>query len=189
MGRSGGQALWDFTKIKSSGKVRMNWIHILKGFCRFLLDVVEKYLPVFVFFILFLTFILQIFCRYFLVPLTWPLELTLICFIWTALLGGLLAKRTNDHVAFSLIYDAVKPKVRLYMRLSGNFLLFAAFCIAIYPSYDYVAFMSFKKSNVLRIPMNIAFSPFIIFLLVMLGRIGWDIWIDLKLLFNKEKIV
>jgi TRAP-type C4-dicarboxylate transport system permease small subunit len=165
----------------------MNWMHLLKKSCAFLLDLVEKYLPIAVFSILFLTFIIQIFCRYFLVPLTWPMELTLICFIWTALLGGLLAKRANDHVVFSMIYDAVKPRVQLYMRLSGNLLLFAAFCIALYPSYDYVAFMSFKKSNVLQIPMNIAFSPFIVFLLGMLGRIGWDIWIDLKLLLKGEK--
>jgi TRAP-type C4-dicarboxylate transport system permease small subunit len=164
----------------------MNRIHHLKKYALFMLDMVEKYLPIVVFSILFLTFILQIFCRYFLVPLTWPLELTLICFIWTALLGGLLAKRTNDHVVFSMIYDAAGPKIQLYMRLCGNLLLFAAFCIALYPSYDYVAFMGFKKSNVLRIPMNIAFSPFIVFLVIMLGRIGWDLWYDLKLLFKGE---
>jgi TRAP-type C4-dicarboxylate transport system permease small subunit len=46
-----------------------------------------------------------------LVPLTWPMELTLICFVWTALLGGLFAKRTDDHVSFSMIYDAVTPKL------------------------------------------------------------------------------
>ncbi len=166
------------------GKEKVNGMYLLKKSGFFLLDLVEKYLPIAVFSILFLTFIVQIFCRYFLVPLTWPLELTLICFIWTALLGGLLAKRTNDHVVFSMIYDAVSPTVQLYMRLSGNMLLFAAFCIALYPSYDYVAFMSFKKSNVLQIPMNIAFSPFILFLVVMIGRIGRDIWVDIKLLFK-----
>jgi TRAP-type C4-dicarboxylate transport system permease small subunit len=157
---------------------------MLKKTAYFMLDVVEKYVPMTIFSILFLTFVLQIFCRYFLVPLTWPLELTLICFIWTALLGGLLAKRTDDHVSFSMIYDAVAPNYQLYMRLIGNMLLFFSFCLALYPSYDYVIFMGFKKSNVLQIPMDIAFSPFIIFLAFMLGHIGRDILIDLKRLFK-----
>lgn len=165
----------------------MKHAHMLKKSGLFILDVVEKYLPMTVFAVLFVTFIVQIFCRYFLVPLTWPLELTLICFIWTALLGGLLAKRTDDHVAFSMIYDLVKPKTRLFMRLTGNLLLFASFCIALYPSYDYVVFMGFKKSNVLRIPMDIAYSPFIVFLAFMLGRIGRDILIDLKILIRGDK--
>ena len=159
----------------------MKRLQLLKKSGLFLLDVVEEYLPIAVFSILFATFIIQIFCRYFLVPLTWPLELTLICFTWTALLGGLLAKRSNDHVAFTMIYDKAKPKQQLYMRLAGNLLLFISFCIALYPSYDYVVFMGFKKSNVLRIPMDIAFSPFIAFLIIMLGRIGHDIVMDLRI--------
>jgi len=79
-----------------------------------------------------------------------------------------------------MIYDAVRPKSQLYMRLVGNILLFISFSIALYPSYEYVVFMGFKKSNVLQIPMDIAFSPFLVFLAFMLGRIGQDILIDLK---------
>ena len=163
----------------------MNSKQVIQKGADIILDIVEKYLPMVIFSILFLTFILQIFCRYFLVPLTWPLELTLICFIWTALLGGLLAKRTDDHVSFSMIYDAVTPQTQLFMRIFGNTLLFVSFCIAFYPSYDYVVFMGFKKSNVLQIPMDIAFSPFIVFLAFMLGRIGRDILTDLKTVFKR----
>ena len=155
-------------------------LDILKGAWTVVLDLVEKYVPMAVFSILFVAFIVQIFCRYFLVPLTWPMELTLICFVWTALLGGLLAQRSNSHVVFSMVYDAAKPKVELYMRLSGNLLLFISFCIALYPSYDYVVFMGFKKSNVLKIPMDFAFSPFIVFLVFMIGRIGKELLDDFK---------
>ena len=159
---------------------------VLKRIWVFVLDFVEMYVPVTVFAILFITFIVQIFCRYFLVPLTWPLELTLLCFVWTALLGGLLAKRNDDHVVFSMVYDSVNPKTKMAMRLIGNLMLFTSFCIALYPSYDYVVFMGFKKSNVLRIPMDFAFSPFVVFLVFMLGRIGRDLWIDLKKLFRGD---
>jgi hypothetical protein len=44
--------------------------------------------------------------------------------------------------------------------------------------------MGFKKSNVLKIPMDFAFSPFIVFLVFMIGRIGKDLLVDLKKLFR-----
>ena len=168
-------------RAKSMGN-RENYLRAVYSFC---VDVVEKYIPMTTFLVLFGSFILQIFCRYFLVPLTWPLELTLLCFIWVALLGGLYAKRTDSHVAFSMVYDAVSPKMQLYMRLAGNAMLFTAFCLALYPSYDYVIFMGFKKSNVLKIPMDIAFSPFLVFLVFMLGRVGRDLIDDVIVLFNR----
>ena len=151
-----------------------------------LVDIIEIYIPSITFIVLFITFLLQIFFRYFLVPLTWPLELTLLCFIWTALLGGLYAKRDNSHVKFTIIYDMVKPKTQLWMRIIGNFMLLLSFCIALYPSYDYVAFMAYKKSNVMKIPMNWAYFPFIIFLVFMIGRFAHDLYVDIKKLIKGE---
>ena len=55
----------------------------MKQIAKFLLDVVEVYVPTIAFTLLFIVFIIQVFFRYFLVPLTWPLEFTLIAFIWT----------------------------------------------------------------------------------------------------------
>ncbi len=152
----------------------------------FILDLLELYIPAVSFTLLFIVFMVQVFFRYFLVPLTWPLEFTLIAFIWLTLFGACYAKRHSSHVIFTLIYDKAKPKTQLGMRIAGNTLLFISFCIALYPSYRYVAFMSFKKSNVLKIPMNIAFSPFLFFLVIMSVRIGYDIYVDFKKLFKGE---
>lgn len=155
-------------------------------FASLILDVIEKYVPAVSFSLLFIVFMVQVFFRYFLVPLTWPLEFTLIAFIWLTLFGACYAKRHSSHVVFTLVYDRVKPKTRLFMRITGNLLLTISFCIALYPSYRYVAFMSFKKSNVLKIPMNIAFSPFIFFLIIMIGRLSYDLFIDFRKLFRGE---
>ncbi len=152
----------------------------------FILNFIEIYLPSVVFSLLFIVFMIQVFFRYFLVPLTWPLEFTLIAFIWLTLFGACLAKRHSSHVVFTMIYDKVKPKTQTLMRIAGNLLLVISFGIALYPSYKYVAFMSFKKSDVLKIPMNIAFSPFICFLIIMIGRFIYDLLIDLKKLFRGE---
>ena len=129
---------------------------------------------------------LEIFYRYFLVPLTWTLEFTLIAFIWVTLLGACFAQRDSSHVMFTMIYDKVKPRTQIWMRIVGNTLLFIAFSISLYPTYRYINFMSFKKSDVLKIPMNIAFSPYIVFLIIMIGRLGYDIITDFKKLNRGE---
>lgn len=147
---------------------------------RFVLDLIELHIPTAAFATLFIAFILQIFNRYFLRPLTWPEEYALIAFIWTALLGGLYAKRMGSHVEFTIVYDMMSPRVRRVMRITGNLLVIAALVIAIRPSAEYVSFMSFKKSNVLRIPMNVAYTPFIIFLVMMTGRLLVDVFRDLR---------
>ncbi len=129
---------------------------------------------------------LEIFYRYFLVPLTWTLEFTLIAFIWVTLLGACFAQRDSSHVMFTMIYDRVKLRTQIWMRIAGNTLLFIAFSISLYPTYRYINFMSFKKSDVLKIPMNIAFSPYIVFLIIMIGRLGYDIITDFKKLGRGE---
>ncbi|OGD14926.1 hypothetical protein A2V47_09265 [Candidatus Atribacteria bacterium RBG_19FT_COMBO_35_14] len=135
---------------------------------------------------LFIVFMLEIFYRYFLVPLTWTLEFTLIAFIWVTLLGACFAQRDSSHVMFTMIYDRVKLRTQIWMRIAGNTLLFIAFSISLYPTYRYINFMSFKKSDVLKIPMNIAFSPYIVFLIIMIGRLGYDIITDFKKLGRGE---
>jgi len=129
---------------------------------------------------------LEIFYRYFLVPLTWTLEFTLIAFIWVTLLGACFAQRDSSHVMFTMIYDKVKPRTQIWMRIMGNTLVFIAFSISLYPTYRYINFMSFKKSDVLKIPMNIAFSPYMVFLIIIIGRLGYDIITDFRKLNRGE---
>jgi len=152
----------------------------------FLLNFFEIYVSSTAFSLLFIVFMLQIFYRYFLVPLIWPLEFTLIAFIWVTLLGACFAQRDYAHVKFTLIYDKTKPRTQTWMRIIGNALVFMAFSIALYPSCRYVNFMSFKKSDVLKIPMNIAFSPYILFMVIIIGRLGYDLYVDIKKLLKGE---
>ncbi|GAB4116506.1 MAG: hypothetical protein Kow00103_12260 [Candidatus Caldatribacteriota bacterium] len=152
-----------------------------------ILNFFEIYLPSFVFFLLFIVFMLQIIFRYFFIPLTWPEEFVQIAFIWVTLLGACFAQRESSHVKFTMIYDKVKPKTQIWMRIIGNILVLIAFSISLYPSYRYVNFMSFKKSDVLKIPMNIAFAPYIVFLILIILRLGFDIVTDFKKLSQGEK--
>jgi TRAP-type C4-dicarboxylate transport system permease small subunit len=160
--------------------------NFLKKSGSFVLNIAELYVPAAAFTSLFVVFMVQVFSRYFLVPLTWPLEFTLMAFIWLTLFGACFAYRESSHVIFTLIYDRVKPKIQTVMRIMGNSLLFIAFSMSLYPSYKYVAFMSFKKSDVLKVPMNLVFSPYVVFLLIMMGRLGYDVFVDLRKLFKGD---
>jgi len=160
---------------------------LFKKTSAFLLDLFEIYIPVITFSIMFAAFLIQICFRYlFNSPLTWPYEITLIAFIWTTLLGACYARRMNAHVHFGLIYDSLTPKKKLIVRLAGNGIILVAFGVALYPSYDFIAFMQFQKSTVVRIPFSLAYSPFLVFLVIILGRTAYDIYSDLKKLKRAE---
>lgn len=145
-----------------------------------LLDIVEMYVPILAFLCIFACFLLQIVSRYFFTPLMWPEELALICFLWAALLGALYAKRSNSMVCFSMVYDAVGPKAQRVMRLAGNSLLAIILAVSVKPSYDYVHFMGYKTSATLGIPLNIAYSCYIIFLVDIVIRYAIDIIDDIR---------
>ncbi len=154
---------------------------------KFLLNLIELYVPVAAFVVLFLSFMTQIVCRYFFKPLIWPEELSLICFVWVALLGGLYAKRDNSHVAFAMLYDAQKPRTQTWMRVAGNILLLVAFAAALVPSWEYVIFMGYKHSDALKISMTLAYFPFVIFLVDIIVRLAVDIIGDIALLRKGER--
>ena len=150
------------------------------------LDIIEIYLPALTFTTLFVVFLIQIVYRYFIVPLTWPMELSLFCYLWTILFGVCYAQRDDEHIRFALVYDKAKPKGQLIMRIIANILLVSSFSIALYPSYKYVNFMSFKRSNVLLIPMNWAYFPFIIMMVILIGRFTVQLVKDIGMLFRGE---
>lgn len=159
----------------------------LKKIGKFLLDLFEIYIPSAAFTIMFLVFLLQIFFRYFLnAPLTWPYEVTIFGFIWTALLGACFARRHAVHVEFTLVYDAMPPRIQLFFRLIANGLILAAFLLALKPSYEQVQFLAFKKSTVLKIPFNIAFAPYVVFVALIIGHTLHDLVKDIKKLVNAE---
>jgi|ETNmetMinimDraft_13_1059891.scaffolds.fasta_scaffold57880_2 TRAP-type C4-dicarboxylate transport system permease small subunit len=152
-------------------------------YIKWIMECIEIYIPTISFAILFIVFVIQVFFRYFLNnPLTWPFEVTLIGFIWTTLLGACLAQRNREHVEFTLIYDLMPAKWQGKMRILANVLIITAFIIGLYPSWDFIQFMEFEKSTVLRIPFSWIFLPFFIFLIIIIGRLTIELFQDIKLL-------
>lgn len=153
----------------------------LKRTAAFLFDFVELYVPLASFSIMFVVFIVSIFFRYFLNnPLTWPYEVTIFGFIWTAVLGATYTRRKHAHVKFTITYDRASPRGKAYIRIAGNALIAALFAISFYPTYDYIQFKAFQKSTVLEIPFNIAFGPYLFFLILIVGHCIYDIVLDIR---------
>ena len=154
---------------------------------QFLLDIPEKYVSSIAFTTLFVVFVLQIFFRYVLNrPLIWPYEVSIFAFIWTAVLGACFAKRYNAHVVFSLVYDKMNPLGQLIFRLTGNALIVISFAIALYPTFDYIRFMRVERSVQLKITFDIAFGPYLVFMVLIIGRFASDVYKDVRKLVKGE---
>lgn len=150
------------------------------------LDVIEIYIPSVTFIAMFLVLLLQIFFRYFLVPLTWPLEFSLFCYIWTILFAVGYGLRDDSHISFDLVYDVAKPRGQTIMRVAGDTLVVVSFVIALYPSYKYVAFMGFKHSDALGLPMDWVYAPYMVFMVIVIARFGRRLVRDVLALVHGE---
>lgn len=147
----------------------------------FLLDVVELYLPMASFVMLFVLFVVNVFFRYVLnAPLTWPYELITLGFVWTAIFAATYVRRINAHVQFTLAYDAVSPKTQRLFRILANGAVVIAFSIAIPATLDWVLFMGFKNTANLKIPFSVGFFPVVPFLILVVGHCAYDIYVDIR---------
>jgi TRAP-type C4-dicarboxylate transport system permease small subunit len=142
----------------------------VKKVALFLRDVMEIYIPILSFTVLFLTFILQVFFRYVLnSPLTWTQDAIVIGFCWTVILGACYTMRKKGHVQFTMLYEAYSPKVAAWARLAGNLLIIVTFILMVIPSFRYAFFLGFQKTPVLRVSYTWIFLPFTYFLLSVIG--------------------
>jgi TRAP-type C4-dicarboxylate transport system permease small subunit len=131
--------------------------------------------------------VLQIFFRYVLNrPLIWPYEVSIFAFIWTVMLGACFAKRHNAHVKFNLVYDRMKPRAQTVFRIIGNTAIFSAFCIGLVPTYKYIRFMRIDRSMALGIPFDIAYGPYLAFMVIIIVRVAIDLVNDVRSLVYGE---
>lgn len=151
-------------------------------------DIVEIYIPVASFVIMFVVFIAQIFSRYILrAPLSWAYEVTVSCYLWLVVLGACYAQRNRSHVTFTLLTDKLPMRVQAAFIGLGSLLIAFAFIWSFVPSIDFVAFMKAQKTSVLRIGLNIVYAPYIPFLAFNILYMLSDIVLDFKVAFGLAK--
>lgn len=156
-------------------------IPVLRLLVKWLFDIIEIYIPVASFVVMFLTFIIEIFWRYVLdSPLTWPYETTTITFVWTVLFGAIYTMRKRQHMVFSLIYDLMSPRFQRIMRFISNGLVFVGFGIAVFPSYQFISFMHLQTTPVFNVPFSMIYAPFLLFLVMVMYYSLRDIIDDIR---------
>lgn len=122
-------------------------------------------------FLLFATFILQIVARYILnLPLGWTIEVTLTLWLWLVLWGSAFCLRASDHVRFDILYLAVRRPVQRVFSAIAALAILIALGVSWLPTLDYVDFYKIKRSSTLRIPLNLVFSVYMIFMTVIMIR-------------------
>ena len=90
-------------------------------------------------------------------------------FMWMTLLGALLVERKNKHVKFSLIYDALPPVAGEIFHIIGFLIILVVLAASFVPTVKYIRFMKIQTTPVLHIPLNRAYSVYILFLVAMCG--------------------
>lgn len=140
-------------------------------------DIVEIYIPVASFVIMFLVFILQIFCRYVLrQPLQWAYEVTVSCYLWTVVLGACLAQRSHSHVVFTLIYDKLGVKGKAITSFLGNAMIYS-----FADSVEFIDFMKMQRTSVLKIGLNFVYMPYVAFMVMITLYMLIDMYKDARL--------
>jgi len=137
----------------------------MKKLLFFLRDIFELYMPVTAFLIMFMAILVQVFFRYVVrYPLTWAMEIIVIGFVWTVILGACFTMRYRAHIKFTLIYDLLKPKPAAAFRMLGNLIILVTFSSLVFASWKYSFFVGFLKTPALRISYTYIFLPFTYFL-------------------------
>jgi len=120
---------------------------------------------------MFLVFLLQIFMRYVVnQPLGWTLEASVILYIWAVFWTSAFLLDESEHIAFTILADAARPRVRAMMKLAGHVILGIAFISALPGVVDYVTFMKIDTSPVIGIRFDYVFSIFVVFMAAVIIR-------------------
>jgi TRAP-type C4-dicarboxylate transport system permease small subunit len=184
----------DFTGTKRRGKssgASPSTLQACKGeFMKkilfFIRDIIEKYVPVFSFAAMFVTFIMQVFFRYIIrQPLTWSMEIIVIGFVWTVVFGACYTMRRRSHVKFTMIYDRLPPIPAAVIRMIGNSIIAGTFACLVSAAYRYSFFVGFQKTAVFRISYTVIFMPFVYFLCSIIGYTISEIIEDIKVITGR----
>lgn len=157
----------------------------IKKIGRWISSFVEIWLPIIFFILLFIFFIANIVARYILkTPLNWTFEASANCFVLVALLSCCTAYRQEDHVVFDLFYDRAKPKKQNIFRIITHLIVFVFFLLALPQTVIYLIKLK-AITSILKIPLNIIFFSYLIFLVSTTLRSGYRLYLDIRSLANK----
>jgi TRAP-type C4-dicarboxylate transport system permease small subunit len=155
---------------------------------RLFADFIEVYLPIAVFVMLFLAFLINVFFRYVVRnPQNWTFELSINAFMVVGLLGACAAYRKEDHVVFDLLYTRLNSKGQNILRIVSYIIVIIFFSIAIPGSVRYLVKLP-AVTSIMRIPLRFVFSAFPILMISTVIRSAYRLVLDIKAYRNKTYV-
>ena len=152
-----------------------------------LLDIVELYVPIIAFGILFITFVWSVFARYVLnKPCSWAADVEIGCYIWIVLLAASYVTRLDKHVRFNILYDLLGERVQLFIRIFSNLFIVIPFALLIGPTFRYILDLK-TISTSLQLPLKFYYAPILWFIGSTLLYSLRALIRDLKLLISNTK--
>jgi TRAP-type C4-dicarboxylate transport system permease small subunit len=126
--------------------------------------------------IMFVCFIVQIVFRYFFnFPIGWTSELSVITWLYIALLGSAFWLKESEEIRFDLISGALPPGGKRAIGLIVAIITVVLFGMAMPATIKYVTFMKVESSSYLKIRLDILYSVYIVFAVAVIVRYAWSI--------------
>jgi TRAP-type C4-dicarboxylate transport system permease small subunit len=126
--------------------------------------------------IMFLCFIVQIVFRYFFnFPIGWTSELSVIMWLYIALLGSAFWLKESEEIRFDLVSGALPPLGKRIIGIVVALITVVLFAMAMPATIKYVTFMKVESSSYLKIRLDILYSVYIVFAIAVIVRYAWSI--------------
>ena len=113
-------------------------------------------------------FMIQIVSRYiFNAPVSWSLEICSIGYVWIVFFTSNVLLTERQHIVFDVLYQAFPPRQRRMLAVALTATLGIIFLAALPVTLEYLTFLGGRKTMILRIPMDIVYSCFGIFMIAV----------------------
>ena len=161
---------------------------LLKKIGRGIVDVIEIYLPISVFVVMFVVFLINIFTRYVLRnPQNWTFEFSVNAFVIVGVLGACVAYRLEDHVVFDLVYSRRSPRGQAIMRMI-SYVLVVVFLVVALPSTILSLARNPAVTSIMKIPDRYIHSVIPIMMVSVLARSVYRLVLDIKAFVRKTYV-
>lgn len=152
-------------------------------------DFFEIYLPCCAFVVLFISYVIMILYRYiFNAQVNEIYELSMIAFVWTVVLAASYHSRLDDHIMFTILYDKLPEGGRRVLRMVGNGIIVLFMVIILPHAVKSVSFLAIKRSSLMKIPFNVIYAPFIVYLILTAAHHFFLLLKDTAVLFSVGKV-
>ena len=126
-----------------------------------IMTVLSEGVPMVSFLVVFVTFMMTIFCRYVLrFAIPWSYEVSILGYMYCMFFGSGIALKRDEHVVFSLLYDKLSPLGQLISKLVYNAALIVLLAIIFVPCVNSLM-ASTMKTGILKMPYKFVFAPFL----------------------------